>query len=155
LPRRCKPARSPMSGRAVMARVTSPPPGFAAPLKRTERSSARFLLDSMRPEQWTKNLLVFAGVVFGGRLIDPRAAATALGTFALFCALSGAVYLFNDVADREADKNHPLKKRRPIASNQLSTATALVAGCLLGLAGVTGAFVIRFELGLIAAAYVG
>ena len=93
----------------------APEQGHAA--ARIDRSG--LLLVSLRPEQWTKNLLVLAGVVFGGRLLEPPAVAIALAAFAIFCALSGAVYLFNDVADREADQNHPLKRERPIASGQV------------------------------------
>jgi 4-hydroxybenzoate polyprenyltransferase len=139
-----------------MARVSpSRPPGLDATPSRVapDHSTIRLLLASVRPEQWTKNLLVLAGVVFGGRLLEPRAVAIAAATFAIFCALSGAVYLFNDVADREADQNHPLKRERPIASGRLSATTALLAGLVLGVAGVQAAFVIGTELGLTAGTY--
>jgi len=116
-------------------------------------STVGLLLVSLRPEQWTKNLLVLAGVVFGGRLLEPPAVAIALAAFAIFCALSGAVYLFNDVADREADRNHPLKRERPIASGQLSTTSAVTAGVVLGIAGVATAFAIGTQFGIVAAAY--
>jgi 4-hydroxybenzoate polyprenyltransferase len=112
------------------------------------------LLASMRPEQWTKNLLVLAGVVFGGRLLEPPAVASAVTAFGIFCALSGAVYLFNDVADREADQNHPLKRERPIASGQLAASTAVAAGTVLGAAGSATAVAIKTTLGLSAATYV-
>jgi 4-hydroxybenzoate polyprenyltransferase len=139
-----------------MARVPpSPAPATNATSLRVvpERSAVRLLLTSLRPEQWTKNLLVLAGVVFGGRLIEPHAAVIALAAFAIFCALSGAAYVFNDVADREADRNHPLKRERPIASGLLSATTALLVGLALGAAGVQAAFMIRTELGLVAGAY--
>jgi 4-hydroxybenzoate polyprenyltransferase len=119
----------------------------------SDHSTIRLLLASVRPEQWTKNLLVFAGVVFGGRLMELRADAIAVATFAIFCALSGTVYLFNDVLDREADQNHPLKRERPIASGHLSTTTAMFTGLVLGAAGVLAAFMIRTNLGFIAATY--
>jgi 4-hydroxybenzoate polyprenyltransferase len=139
-----------------MARVPhSPAPATSATPPRVApgRSTVRLLLISLRPEQWTKNLLVLAGVVFGGRLMDPRAVAIALAAFAIFCAISGAAYLLNDVADREADQNHPLKRERPIASGQLPAATALLVGLALGLAGVLAAFLIRTELGAVAGTY--
>ncbi len=139
-----------------MARVSpSPPPVTDAPPARVgrDRSTIHLLLISLRPEQWTKNLLVLAGVVFGGRLMDPGSVEIALGAFAIFCALSGAVYLFNDVADRATDKNHPLKRERPIASGRLSVTTALVAGVVLGIAGVQAAFMVRTELGVVAGTY--
>ena len=117
------------------------------------RSTPGLLLASLRPEQWTKNLLVLAGVVFGGRLTEPVAVARAGAAFGVFCALSGAVYLFNDIADREADQNHPLKRERPIASGQLATSTAIAAGVILAVAGVGVGFVINTAFGAIAATY--
>ena len=87
---------------------------------------------ALRPKQWTKNALLFAGLLF--TLDEKHPAADygrALLAFALFCALSGATYLINDIADREADKNHPRKKLRPIASGMLSVRTAQVAAAIL------------------------
>jgi 4-hydroxybenzoate polyprenyltransferase len=117
------------------------------------QSTPGLLLVSLRPEQWTKNLLVLAGVVFGGRLLEPSAVTIAIAAFAIFCALSGAVYLFNDVADREADKNHPLKRERPIASGQLATAAAVTAGVILAAAGIGAAFLIGARFALVSATY--
>src|SRR4029078_2825715 len=76
---------------------------------------------SLRPSQWTKNLFVFGALLFGQRgtqpvFLDPRAIAHASAALAIFCALSGVVYLVNDVADRHSDRLHPLKRKRPIAS---------------------------------------
>jgi len=119
-----------------------------------DRTTVRLLLDSLRPEQWTKNLFVFAGVLFGGRLLQGTALWRALGAFAVFCAVSGAVYLFNDLADRDADQRHPLKRMRPIASGHLSARTAIVAGVLLGVAGIAAATLLQSMLGLVTAAYV-
>ena len=80
------------------------------------RSTAASLFVSLRPDQWTKNLIVFAALIFAVKLLDPAASAIASAAFLIFCALSGAVYLINDVSDREADRQHPLKRMRPIAS---------------------------------------
>jgi len=96
---------------------------------------------SLRPEQWTKNLLVFAGALFGGRLLDIEAVGLAVATFAIFCGLSGTVYLVNDWSDRHADRQHPLKRTRPIASGHLSrnavfSMVALLAGGALGAASL-------------------
>ncbi|HTL27688.1 MAG TPA: UbiA family prenyltransferase, partial [Tepidisphaeraceae bacterium] len=88
------------------------------------RSLAVHLLLSLRPGQWTKNLLIFAGLLFGKRMFELRAVADALLAFAIFCGLSGIVYLINDIADRETDRLHPLKSQRPIASGALPVATA-------------------------------
>src|SRR5262249_57775543 len=76
------------------------------------------VLVSLRPRQWVKNLFVFAGLVFGQRLFTDSFW-PALGAFAIFCALSGAIYLVNDVADRDKDRLHPKKRERPIAAGPL------------------------------------
>jgi len=77
----------------------------------------------------------------------------AAATFAIFCALSGSVYLFNDVADRDADRAHPLKSARPIASGRLSARTAVIAAGFLGAGAIQAAMLIRPELGLVAGSY--
>ena len=113
------------------------------------------LLESFRPDQWTKNLIVFAGLVFGERLLDLEALGRSTATFAVFCALSSAMYLFNDVVDRERDRLHPRKCRRPIAAGRVSAPAALlVAVSLLGV-GAAGAFWLQFPLGLLALAFAG
>jgi len=117
------------------------------------RSAAALLLLSLRPEQWTKNLLVLAGMLFGRRLLDPGSVMIAGATFVAFCALSGAVYLFNDVVDREADREHPLKRTRPIASGALSARVALLTAGLLGAAALAASVAIRPALGAVSAAY--
>ena len=108
---------------------------------------------SIRPEQWTKNLFVFAGLLFGMRLTDSGAVLLSVATFAIFCALSGAVYLFNDVSDRETDQAHPLKRMRPIASGQLSTRIALLAAACLGLGAIEAAYAISPRLAAVSGAY--
>jgi 4-hydroxybenzoate polyprenyltransferase len=111
---------------------------------------------SLRPEQWTKNLCVFAGLLFGGRLTaGGQYLGAACATFAIFCGLSGTVYLFNDLADRDADAQHPLKRLRPIPSGQLSSSVALVGGLLLALGCLTGAFLLSPRVGIVGAAYLG
>ncbi len=94
------------------------------------------LLRSLRPHQWVKNLFVLAPLVFGRQLFEPEALLRGLGIFAAFCAASSAVYLVNDVRDREADRRHPLKRHRPIASGALPVPWAWVAAAAL-LAGAT------------------
>ena len=114
---------------------------------------ARNLLRSLRPEQWSKNLLVFAALIFSEKLFDPAAVRVAIAAFAIFCALSSVVYLFNDVADRESDQQHPLKKHRPIAAGTLSVGTALGAAAVLGTAAIGAAFLLSVPFGLVATAY--
>ena len=118
------------------------------------RPLAYSLVRSLRPEQWTKNLIVFGGVLFGQRLLDVPSLLKASAAFAVFCALSGVVYLLNDVADREADRRHPIKKRRPIASGAVSVAAALTMAAVLGVSSLVAAFLLRIEFGLFATAYV-
>jgi 4-hydroxybenzoate polyprenyltransferase len=139
-----------------MARSTSSPVSLpdASLDGASGRSVALNLLLSLRPGQWTKNLLVFAGVLFGRRLFDASSVGRAIAAFTIFCTLSGTVYLLNDVADREADRQHPLKRRRPIASGAVTVPGALLAAAVLGAAGLGFAFRISLPFGLAAAAYV-
>ena len=144
-----------------MARSTSAP-GIAANSSSPDRSDDRVrrrslalnLLISLRPSQWTKNLLVFAGLGFGLRLFDPAAQARAWAAFAVFCALSGVVYLINDVADRASDRQHPLKAKRPIASGALSVPVAIGAGAAIGAAAIATSFVLGADFAVVAIAYV-
>jgi len=118
------------------------------------RSPVMSVLRSLRPEQWTKNLIVFAALIFARRLLDPAAVALALAAFLIFCALSGAVYLLNDVSDREADRLHPGKSQRPVAAGALSAGAALSWAVALIGAGVAVAFWLQPAFGWGAAAYV-
>jgi len=118
-----------------------------------DRSRLALLATSLRPEQWTKNLLLFAGLLFGGRLFDPEAVALACAAFAIFCALSGAMYLVNDISDRDVDRRHPIKELRPIASGALPAGTAAAAAALLAAGAITAAWLIAPRLAAIAGAY--
>jgi 4-hydroxybenzoate polyprenyltransferase len=138
-------ARSTSSSMAIPGTSASAVPG---------RSVAVNLLISLRPGQWTKNLLVFAGLLFGRRLLDETAVTEAVAAFAVFCGLSGAVYLINDIADRETDRRHPLKARRPIASGALSVVTASAAALVLLLTAVVGALALGRWFAAVAVAYV-
>ena len=89
-------------------------------------ASLGLFLQALRPRQWIKNGLVFAGVIFAGALTDPAALARAMLGFVAFSLLSGSVYLFNDLRDLEADRLHPRKRLRPIASGRLSPRVARV-----------------------------
>jgi 4-hydroxybenzoate polyprenyltransferase len=96
------------------------------------RSALRSALVSLRPRQWTKNLLLFAGIVFAAKLGDVSRWGEALAAFAAYCAASSASYLVNDIRDAPHDRAHPVKRARPIARGELSARTALtIAGMLL------------------------
>lgn len=89
------------------------------------------LLKTMRPRQWTKNVFIFAALVFDKQLLHVDSFLWTLAGFALFCLISSSVYIFNDLADVEADRQHPEKKNRPIASGKLSVRAARIAGIAL------------------------
>jgi len=118
------------------------------------RSLALDLLRSLRPAQWTKNLVVFAGLIFGKKLLDAAAVWDAIAAFVIFCALSGVVYLVNDLADRESDRRHPLKARRPIASGALPVKVATGAALAIGAAALAAAYLVGPGFAAVAAAYV-
>jgi 4-hydroxybenzoate polyprenyltransferase len=111
------------------------------------------LLASLRPKQWTKNFLVFAGLIFAPKLRDPDAVKSALLAFVVFCGLSSVVYLINDVQDRAADRLHPQKRHRPIASGAVSPQTAMAAAAVLGALALVGAFAINTAFGVVGAMY--
>lgn len=111
------------------------------------------LLVALRPRQWTKNALVFVALAFTLNLQDPRLLLQTAVTFVLFCALSSTGYLLNDVADAEADRQHPVKRLRPIAAGAVAVPLALAAGTGLAIAGVVGCLIIRLELGAVAVGY--
>jgi 4-hydroxybenzoate polyprenyltransferase len=87
-------------------------------------------------------------------LFEPLAVAKALAAFAVFCALSGVVYLVNDVADRDSDRQHPLKAKRPIASGALSVRAALTAAFTIGVVALAAALLIDGSFAIVAAVYV-
>jgi 4-hydroxybenzoate polyprenyltransferase len=140
-----------------MARSSASPVVVAgAPLGGApRRSTALNLLISLRPGQWIKNLLVFAGLLFGRRLFEPEAVFRALSAFAIFCALSGVVYLINDLLDRDSDRQHPLKAARPIASGALPGQVAAATAALLGGAALAAAWMLGLPFLAAAAAYLG
>lgn len=107
----------------------------------------KLIFVSARPHQWLKNVLVFAAVIFSGQFLALQALLASLITFIAFCFLASAIYILNDVVDRESDRLHPLKCTRPIASGALSVKVALLASFLLALAGLCLGFFVgtKFE----------
>ncbi len=140
-----------------MARSPAPPAPTALSTSADHpvqgRSLAANLLISLRPSQWTKNLIVFAGLAGSGRLFEAASAARATGAFLVFCVLSGVIYLVNDVHDREADRVHPVKSRRPVASGALPPTTAITTAAVLGAAALAAAFALSPGFGLVALSY--
>ena len=124
---------------------------------------ARSLLRAVRPKQWTKNLLIYLALFF---TVNEAWSFDELGTFfsllgrstlafAIFSALSGAIYLINDIFDAEQDRRHPTKRLRPIASGGLPVALAWVAAVVLITVGLASGFLLQPEFGAISLAYVG
>lgn len=112
-----------------------------------KRTSALFR--AMRPNQWLKNLVVYIPIVFNGELFNLQAFMLSTLTFAVFCLMSSASYLLNDIVDLPYDRQHPVKKFRPIASGELPVADASFALFLLVLTSITVALSIRISLGIV------
>lgn len=112
------------------------------------------LVEALRPKSWTKNVLLYVGLVFALRLSDPRAFLQATLAFVVFCSVSSAGYLFNDIADAEQDRQHPRKRNRPIASGRVSLGQARRLASALLVLGLGGAFALNIRFGLVTLAYV-
>ncbi len=115
---------------------------------------ARAYLRLIRPHQWIKNGFVFVGLVFGHGWMERELVLDALALFAAFCLVSSAVYVMNDLADREADRQHPDKRSRPLARGDIGAGAAVALGLVLGLAGLALAASVSFAAFAIATAYV-
>jgi 4-hydroxybenzoate polyprenyltransferase len=107
----------------------------------------------MRPRQWMKNVFILAALVFDGQLLNPHSLSRTLAGFAVFCLLSSSVYLVNDILDREADRKHPVKSSRPIASGALTVKYAAAAAVLLGGLSLAAAFRLSVNFGIICLVY--
>jgi len=109
----------------------------------------------LRVHQWIKNFFVLAPLLFSGRANEGSAVLAACVVFVAFCLLSSCVYILNDAADREADRAHPTKRNRPLASGRLTLGAGLGAAFVLGSAGLAFAFGLNSTAGLIGASYLG
>jgi 4-hydroxybenzoate polyprenyltransferase len=108
---------------------------------------------ALRPQQWVKNLLVVAPLLFSENLFNASAFARSAAAFFLFCAASSAGYLINDLRDLERDRLHPFKRRRPLASGRLAPRAALFAALLLLVASLAGSFALSRAFGLVLSLY--
>ena len=116
-------------------------------------STVRGLLRTMRLSQWTKNGIVFAGLVFDGKLNDPTLLWRTTVVALCFCLLSSSVYLMNDLVDIEKDRQHPRKRLRPLPSGQLSPAVAALAAFVLAIISLVGGWSLNPWIGLILGLY--
>ena len=117
------------------------------------RQTLRALVISMRPKQWIKNVLIFTALVFDEKLLDPQALLNTVAGFMLFCLVSSTVYILNDITDLEADRSHPKKRNRPIASGALPISVARWSVFLLLLVTFPLAYLLSSSFFLILLSY--
>lgn len=111
------------------------------------------LIKTMRPKQWYKNLIIFVAIVFSGNLGEWTAWFDSITAFCVFCLISGSVYTINDIVDAEKDRQHPVKRNRPIASGRLKKEQAIVFAVFLLFLCLSIAFSVNTELGLVSSLY--
>jgi len=110
------------------------------------------IIISMRPKQWYKNFVLFAGIIFSLNLFHVYMWITVFFSFIIFCTVSGSEYIINDIMDKEKDKSHPKKCNRPIASGKLNTSNALIFVAIMLCVAFTGAYLINIQfLGIVLA----
>lgn len=110
-------------------------------------------LRALRPGQWTKNFFVFAGLIFSLKFFETPLLISVIYAFVIFCLLSSAIYLINDVWDRESDRKHPTKKLRPIAAGKISLLLASGLATLLATVSLTAGFILNYNFALVALSY--
>jgi 4-hydroxybenzoate polyprenyltransferase len=111
------------------------------------------LIKTMRPRQWTKNLVLFAGIIFDGQLTNLPSLLQVSAAFITFCLVSGVIYAINDLMDMEEDQHHPKKKFRPLASGELSPKTAVVFCVILSIILLPSAFFLSINFGIVTSIY--
>ncbi|RMF69751.1 MAG: decaprenyl-phosphate phosphoribosyltransferase [Calditrichaeota bacterium] len=111
------------------------------------------LFEAMRPKQWSKNLLLFAGLIFSENFLIASKTLTSVAGFAIFCLLSSSVYILNDIIDIEKDKNHPLKRNRPLPSGRLTLVSAYSGVVLFSTVAIASALKLNLAFGLLAILY--
>jgi 4-hydroxybenzoate polyprenyltransferase len=117
------------------------------------RGPVRAAIVALRPQEWVKNLLVFAGLLFSGKFDEVDAILAATVTFVAFCMVASAGYLVNDARDIEEDRQHPTKRNRPIAAGELGIPTAIGLAVVLAIGGLAGATLLDPVVGAIVLAY--
>ena len=109
----------------------------------------------MRPKQWTKNLIIFTPLIFSGSLVEEMVLARVVAAFAVFCLLSGAVYIINDAHDLERDRLHETKRQRPLAAGEIGLRQATAAALVLVTISLVSAAALSLPFALVAVAYLG
>lgn len=108
---------------------------------------------TLRPRQWTKNVVVFAALVFSHRLFEPEFFFKTILAFFLFCFVSGSVYILNDLVDLEQDRKHPQKSKRPLASGKLNPSTAITFGIIIMIVSIITSYRLSVPFGIVATSY--
>lgn len=138
--------QSKLNSDVIMSVSTTNPSGFSANL--------RGLIRTMRPRQWVKNVIIYAALVFDGKLFAPGLFLKTTLVVIVFSLVSSSVYIMNDLVDVEKDRQHPRKQSRPLASGRLSRRFAMVAAAFLAVVGLGGAFWLDPMVGVVVALYV-
>jgi 4-hydroxybenzoate polyprenyltransferase len=142
----------PLTQERAEPEVTQQPPDGQPSTPR--RGPVRAVIKALRPQEWVKNLLVFAGLLFSAKFKDFDAIVDASVTFAAFCMVASAGYLVNDAHDVAEDRQHPTKRFRPIAAGELGIPTAIGLAVVLGVVALAGAAVFEgLEVGGLVLAY--
>jgi 4-hydroxybenzoate polyprenyltransferase len=140
-----------------METITSEQPTVPAPAAEPavpRRSPLRAAIKTGRPQEWIKNLFVFAGLLFSGKFDQSHEVVEAILTFIAFCAVSSAGYYVNDLIDVELDRKHPKKRFRPLAAGELSERAAMTIAPLLAIGAIGLAFAtVNWEVGLMVVGY--
>jgi 4-hydroxybenzoate polyprenyltransferase len=135
-----------------METITSEKPTIPSAVPR--RSPLRAAIKTGRPQEWIKNVFVFAGLLFSGKFNDAGAILEATLTFIAFCGISSAGYFLNDLLDVELDRRHPKKRFRPLPAGELSERAAMTIAPLLAAAAIGLAFAtVNWEVGLMVVGY--
>jgi len=111
------------------------------------------IFKTMRPKQWSKNLLLFAALIFSQNLLNSAMLGETIIAFIIFCLLSGSVYILNDLLDLQQDRAHPRKSKRPLASGRLKPSIAIISGIVLVVLSLTNAFWLNTSFALVALGY--
>ncbi len=126
---------------------------MSEPTRRSEVELIKELITTMRPKQWYKNLVIFAGIIFSLNLLNFQMWLDVISAFAIFCMLSGSEYIINDIIDVEKDRKHPKKCKRPIASGKLKVSHALLFAIILIIVAGGGAYLINTQFLVVSITY--
>ena len=126
---------------------------MSEPTRRSEVELIKELITTMRPKQWYKNLVIFAGIIFSLNLLNFQMWLDVISAFAIFCMLSGSEYIINDIIDVEKDRKHPKKCKRPIASGKLKVSHALLFAIILIIVAGGSAYLINTQFLVVSITY--